>query len=482
MRKFSSHSITFHRLLSFFRVNATYLNLSVVLFFLLLRLPLLWGGVPLLIPELSWMLVGEQTNRGFMLYRDVWDNVSPLSGMVYWAIDRLFGRSQLAYQVAAGVVSVFQILYFNYILRTRDVLPERSHVPGAIYALLLNISFDLTTLSPMLMATTFLLLALGAAIKMFERRQVTNEIFEFGLYIGLATLFYLPAALFMGWAFISLLFYTGATLRQHVLGFFGAIFPLAMVMLYFYLNESVASLNRNLLTSVFAVKQYALNDFSSLIFSLVIPLAVGTLGFMRMLTSTRLVNYQSRIQQMMAMWVITAALMIPLMEYLAPMQFVAFLPATAYFTAYYFQSFRRLWVAELLFLGVVGAITFIQYQGIMNLVPGLAVGRLDNLRAKAALLPEVIRQKKILVIGDDEGEYLNNYTATPYLNWDLSRYDLENLDNFDSVIHIYDNFRQDPPDYVIDKHNVMPKLFDRVPALRKRYKPSPWKGIYQKEG
>jgi len=468
-------------LLSFFRVNATYLNLSLVLFFLLLRLPLLWSGVPLLIPELSWMLVGEQMNRGFMLYRDVWDNVSPLSGMVYWAIDRLFGRSQLAYQVAAGAVSVFQIIYFNYVLRSREVLPERSYVPGAIYALLLNISFDFSTLSPMLMAATFLLLALGAAIKMFERRQVTNEIFEFGLYIGLATLFYLPAALFMGWAFVSLLFYTGATLRQHVLGFFGAIFPLAMVTLYFYLNDSVASLNRNLLTSVFTVKQYALNDFSSLVISLAVPLAIATLGFMRLLTSSRLVNYQSRIQQMMAMWVITAALMVPLMEYLAPMQFVIFLPAIAYFTAYYFQSFRRLWIAELLFLGFVGAIAFIQYQGIMNLVPGLAVGQLDNLRAKAALLPEAITQKKILVIGDDGGEYLNNYTATPYLNWSLSRYDLENLDNFDSVIHIYDNFRQDPPDYIIDKHNVMPKLFDRVPALRKRYKPSPWKGIYEKD-
>ena len=89
-------------------------------------------------------------------------------------------------------------------------------------------------------------------------------------------------------------------------------------------------------------------------------------------------------------------------------------------------------------------------------------------------------KKRILVIGEDEGEYLNNFTATPYLNWDLARYDLKNLDNFDSVIHIYDNFRQDPPDYVIDKENVMPRLFIRVPALKKRYKPSPWKNIYQK--
>lgn len=451
-----------------------------MLFFVLLRLPFLWSEVPLLIPELSWMLVGEQMNRGFMLYRDVWDNVSPLSGMVYWAIDSLFGRSQLAYQAVAAAVSIFQILYFNYIIQVREVLPERSQVPGAVYALFLTISFDLATLSPMLMATTFLLLALGVVFKMLERRLVTNEIFEMGIYIGLATLFYLPAALFLVWAFVALLFYTGTTLRQHMLGFFGSIFPLLMVTLYFYLNDGVASLNRNLLTSVFQVRQYDLNDFSTLIVSLAIPLVVGGLGFMRMLTATRLVNYQSRIQQMMALWFIAAVLLIPLMPYLAPMQFVMFVPVLAYFSTYYFLSFKNRWLAELLFLGFMGGIVLIQYQGLLNLIPALPVGRLENLRAKPALLPEGIRQKRILVIGENEGEYLNNFTATPYLNWDLARYDLENLDNFDSVIHIYDNFRQDPPDYIIDKENVMPKLFLRVPALKKRYRPSPWKGIYEK--
>ncbi len=452
-----------------------------MLFFALLRLPFFWDQVPLLIPELSWMLVGEQMNRGFMLYRDVWDNVSPLSGMVYWGLDRLFGRSQLAFQVVAALISAFQIVYFNYIIRARDAFPERSNVPGAIYALLLTMSFDLGTLSPMLMATTFLLLALGTMIKMLERRQITNEIFEMGIYIGLATLFYLPAALFMVWAFMALLLYTGATLRQHMLGFFGAIFPLLMVMLYFYLNDGIQSLNRNLLLSVFQVKQYALNDFSSLAFTLAVPLLISVLGFTRILVATRLVNYRSSIQQMMALWVIAAVLMIPLMQYLAPMQFVVFLPAMAYFSTFYFQSFKRRWLAETVFFAFVGSITLIQLQGLSDVASGWSVGRLESLRAKSALLPDAIRNQRILVIGEDEGEYLDNLTATPYLNWDLARYDLKNLDNFDSVIHVYDNFRQDPPDYVIDKENVMPQLFVRLPALQRRYKPSPWKGIYERK-
>jgi hypothetical protein len=279
-------------LLSFFRVNAAYQMISLVVFFLLLRLPFFFGGIPLLIPELSWMLVGEQMNHGFMLYRDIWDNVSPFSGLTYWLIDSLFGRAQWAYQLAAAALGIIQILYFNYVIYSREVFPERTFIPGALYAIFLNISFDLGTLSPMLMANTFLLFAFGLIVKILVRREATNQVFEMGLYIGIATLFYLPATLFMVWAFLALLFYTGATIRHHLLGLFGSLFPLLMVLLYFYMNDGIESLNRNLLTSVFQVKQYNLTDFSSLLASLLLPLGFGVLGFTRIFTTLRFVNYQ----------------------------------------------------------------------------------------------------------------------------------------------------------------------------------------------
>ena len=468
-------------MLSFFRVNAAYQMISLVVFFLLLRLPFFFGGIPLLIPELSWMLVGEQMNHGFMLYRDVWDNVSPFSGLTYWLIDSVFGRAQWVYQLIAAGLGVIQILYFNYVIYSREVFPERTYIPGALYAIFLNISFDLGTLSPMLMANTFLLFAFGLIVKILVRREATNQVFEMGLYVGIATLFYLPASLFMVWAFLALLFYTGATIRHHLLGLFGSLFPLLMVLLFFYMNDGIESLNRNLLTSVFQVKQYNLTDFSSLLASLLLPLGFGILGFMRIFTTLRFVNYQTRIQQVMALWFIVSVFTIPLMQYLAPMQFVIFIPPAAFFATHYFQSFKRKSFGdEFQFMLMTAIIVFIQYQGTRGILPGISMGKLENLRAKSAALPADIKNKRILVLGQHAGEYMENYSATPYLNWDLSSYDLKNLDNFDSVIHVYDNFRKDPPDYVIDKVNIMPKLLSRVPALQSQYKLSPWKGIYQK--
>ena len=90
-----------------------------------------------------------------------------------------------------------------------------------------------------------------------------------------------------------------------------------------------------------------------------------------------------------------------------------------------------------------------------------------------------IKNKRVLVLGDGIEEYKNNYVATPYLNWNLAKYELENLDNYDNVISILRNFEKDLPDIIIDKVNLAPKLFKRIPALERRYKLVE-KGVYMR--
>ena len=449
---------------------------------MLIRLPLLLHPMPLLIPELNWLLVGEQMGQGHLLYRDIWDSVSPLSALVYWGLDAVFGRSALALHGAATVVSVFQIVYFNYLTNTHDVFPDRSFWPGLIYMLFLHLSFDCLTLSPVLMSTSFLLLAFGTLIRQMDRRGATDEVFEVGFYIGLAALFYLPSALFILWATLSLLFYTGATFRQHSLSLFGFLFPIAATVLYFYFREGLDDFNRNLLASVFRVRQYSLSDFQSLFASLLIPLGLGILGFLSLFnTGSRYVNFQQRVQQIMVLWFLTTVLTIALMPFLAPMAFLSFVPPMAYFAQYYFENVRRAWLAEVGFLAAFGLMLLLFYQGALGLVPGLELGRLSRLQVGASPLPATVRNQHVLVIGEDLSAYRHNYPATPYLNWDLAKYDLKNLDNYEAITNVFDSFRQDPPDYIVDQENVVDKLFERTPALATKYEKTTLPGVYKRK-
>ena len=181
------------------------------------------------------------------------------------------------------------------------------------------------------------------------------------------------------------------------------------------------------------------------------------------------------------LWVIIAFISIGLMPFIAPMQFIIFIPPLAFFSVNFFMLMQRRWLAEVLFLVVFVAILFFRYQAsFLNNSFALSKStRLENLVIKNSVLPPQISKQKILVIGDDEGEYKDNFPTTAYLNWELARYDFENLDSYESVISIFDNFKADPPTYVIDKVNIMPRLFKRLPELNKRYHPTQWKGIYQ---
>jgi hypothetical protein len=469
-------------LLSFFRSYYPYQYASLLGLLLLIRLPLLLHPFPMLIPELNWMLVGEQMSEGNLLYRDLWDSISPLSAVVYWGLHTLFGRSTLVLHIAATVVSVFQIIYFNYLTNNRDVYPDRSFWPGLIYMLFLHLSFDCLTLSPVLMSTSFLLLAFGTLIKQMERRGATDEVFEVGFYIGIAALFYLPSALFIIWATLSLLFYTGTSFRQHSLSLFGFLFPIAATVLFYYLNNSLDDFNRNLLASVFRVRQYSLSDFQSLVASLLIPLGLGVLGFLSLFrSSSRYVNFQQRVQQIMMIWFVTAVLTIALVPFLAPMSFLSFVPPMAYFTLYYFENFRKGWLAELGFSIAFGLILLLFYQGLLGLIPGSDLGRLSSLQVQSSPLPDNIRDRHILIIGEDLSAYRLNRPATPYLNWDLAKYDLKNLDNYEAVINVFDHFRKDPPDYIIDRENVVDKLFQRAPALGSWYEKTATTGVYKRK-
>jgi hypothetical protein len=80
-------------LLGYFRINDPYRLVIIFILLLILRLPYLISSEWLSIPELKWMLIGERMNDGAMLYVDIWDDIAPLSALVYKGINFAAGRA-----------------------------------------------------------------------------------------------------------------------------------------------------------------------------------------------------------------------------------------------------------------------------------------------------------------------------------------------------------------------------------------------------
>ena len=53
-----------------------------LLLFVAINLPLVLIGVPVTLPELKFMVLGERLQEGAAMYRDVFDTTGPLAAMV----------------------------------------------------------------------------------------------------------------------------------------------------------------------------------------------------------------------------------------------------------------------------------------------------------------------------------------------------------------------------------------------------------------
>lgn len=427
------------------------------------------------------MIVGEKIHYGSFLYKELWTNVGPLSAFIYWLIDVSFGRTQSAYEFIAILIIYFQALYFTFVCNTRQTFLEKNYAPGLIYALLMSLSFDMTKLSPVLLATTFLLFAFNKLVKQMERREgVSDEVFEVGLYIGIAVLFHQPSMIFIVWAVAALIFFTNANLRQYFLAILGFTLPLFLAGLYFYFYDSLDEFKYNWFSGIFRIKQYSLEDFKSALIAIAIPAALSFFGFLSLTRASRYNSYQQRTQQIMLIWLFAGIIALFLSPNVAPMQFIILVPCFAYFITGFFLHVRGAFLPELLFMTLFVFILFTQYQGVTPFF-GKGFEQLSDMRIKPKELPELMRGQKMLVIGERIDEYKVGRSATCYLNWDLSKIDLENPDNYESIINIFDNFKKDPPTIIIDKQNVVPKIFQRIPALAADYRTTDVKGVWQRK-
>lgn len=431
--------------------------------------------------ELEWMLIGEKIHKGEALYKEIWTNVGPLSAGVYWMIDAFLGRSQFAYEFVAILLIYFQALYFTFITNQRQTFLEKNYAPAIIYVLLMSLSFDMAKLSPALLSTTFLLFAFNKVIKQMERREgVSDEVFEVGLYIGIASLFHQPSMIFIIWSLASMIFFTNANIRQYFLTLLGFTIPIFATYLYFYFYDATDEFKFNWFNGIFRIKQYSLDDFKSAFISITLPTILSILGFLRLSRASRYNSFQQRTQQIILLWAIASLLALFLSPNVAPMQFIVFVPCFAYLITGFFIHIRGTVIPELIFTGMLLVILFLHYQGVRPIV-GKGYEHLGDMRIKPMEMPEIMKGQNMLVIGERIDEYKYGYATTCYLNWELSKIDLQNPDNYESIINIFDNFKKNPPTIIIDKENVVPKIFKRIPELAKDYKSTNMKGVYLKK-
>jgi hypothetical protein len=436
----------------------------------LIRLPFWASPLPLLNSELEQMLVGQKLNEGMKLYSEILTQTGPLSAYFFRLLDLWATKNQFVYDTVATILVVIESLMFVFMVNRRNLFNDKNYIPGLIYLILIHLSFDMVKLSPILLSNLFFLMALNATLRQIEKRDgVGDDVFETGLYFGIATLFYFPAGIFIIFSVFVLFLYTGINIRQTFMVILAFILPIFFTYMFFYFNDMSEEFTSVWLFNFPQFSAFSWLKLKDLIFVIVLPVLLTFFGVIKVLRGTRYNSFQNRSHQMLLILIIFSVITFFMSGDLTPGKLLFLMAPLAFFVSGYFVHSKNLLIPELTFLFFFFVSVTLFITGARP-IAGFSLPILKDARAEQTTDYEKYLGKKIFVTGSQIESYKNLNMATGYVNWELARLDFENPDNYMSLANIYNNFKKDMPEVIIDNEKVMPVIFKNLPELGEKYK------------
>ena len=434
-----------------------------------MRLPFYFQGLTLTLPELNHFLVGESLSNGANLYVSLWEDISPLSAWFYMFLYFIFGKSIWIYHVLGFILVFFQSVLFNSITYRNRLYHENTYVPALIYGLLMSLSSEMYSLSPILMSSTFILLAMNNIFRQVEFRIKADEpILNIGVYLGVAALFYLPSAIFGFIALIILAFFSSTIGRRYLLVFYGFALPIFLLITYLYFNDGINTVWNIFSTKVIDSNELENINYQSVLYILAIPLVFFIISFFRVFKRNRFSNYQMRLIQLVIFWLLLSLTLLFWTEKLIT-SFILFIPSFAIIITHYFLLSKKTFRSELLFMFFFGGIIFLNTSMVFNWFDiEKFIDQKHNL-VLSTPYDKYVKDKKIVVLGDNIHIYQNASLATPFLDWQLSSETVKQPDYYRKANAIHNGFINDPPEIIVDLENLMPNLQYRIKFLNNNY-------------
>ncbi|SMD36256.1 hypothetical protein SAMN04488029_2797 [Reichenbachiella faecimaris] len=457
-------------MLTFFKTNDPYRLIGVFLLLLVIRVPIFISGVSMILPELKWLLIGERLGSAdYIMYQDVWDYTAPLSVFVYKWLFVFFGKTRVPYFILSIILVVVQAGIFNNVMLRNKAYNSSTYVPALIYMIFMNAFFDFLTLSPVLMSMTFVLLAMNNLFKRMDN-QTKDELFIFtGVYLGVATLFYLPSIWFFVVTILSLILYTGSIIRRMMLLIYGFALVLAFAGLYFFWFDDFLIFQHHVFKSLWVIDTIKYLNWTELTLATAVPLLIFITSIYKVRKLGKYINFQEKIQQVMLMFFLSGFLALMMAREVSTYQLIFFVPTVAFFVVHYLLLIKHWLIAELS-VGII--VILILFNHLLISKKWFHVDQFvsyEPVMIEKSVYGKLVNGKKVLVLGDELHHYKNASLATPYLNWRLSQIQLKHLNYYDNSAEVFVNFSEDLPEVIIDQEESMPELLGTMPTIASQY-------------
>ncbi|MCU0438578.1 MAG: hypothetical protein MUC49_11775 [Raineya sp.] len=453
-------------MINFFRSSSIGGTILLAILFLAVRIPAYIIGVDISIAEVKYLALAEKIAQGEWLYLDIWDNSAPFSTFIYTALYGIFGKTNTPYLVISGILVFIQAIQWNYWLIRTKMYQERNQIPAIIYLVMTCLWVDCYTLTPEIMANTFLIMALGNVFVHLNDQNQTEKSFEIGLYLGIAGMFHLPYFLFIGGIIVAFLLFSGTRFKEYVLLALGLLLPFTLVGLTFYFKNAFPAFVNFFILGLIRVPHHLNLDTLTFITILAFPIILTIFSFLALLQSVGFINYQLRCQQSMFL-IILFGLMAFFINPEVGISSLAIQWCTlSFFIPHFFLLFKRRILRNIIFILFIVVCIGGNFIFLLNIVPKEM--QVYYPTPKKIILP-TIKASKVWVLGTDISWYLKNKAITPFFNWNLSKKYIQKLDYYDIQADIYNKITFDKPHIIVGDEKTIELLFNKLPTIAEKY-------------
>ncbi len=455
-------------MLRLFRINDPYRLVLIFIILIIIRGAWLIYGLPVPLFGFKWQLLGNWLAQGHMMYADCYDYTGPLSTFVYKWLALVFGDSRWIHVILSTLLIILQAAILNNIFLKNKAYHENTYVLAFIYVILMCGVMDHFMLSPQLMSITFIIISINNLFKRIDN-QATDEMFlTSGIYLGIATFFYLPAAVFLISYLISFLLFSTAIARRLILFSVGSVIVYLIVLGYFFWYGAEEYFHASFfIYGIFRIKNFYLDYQDFMIQSMAI--LFSTLFSLSILFTSRFTNFQQKTQRVMLIFLLAAVGCIWLSPELSGAEIIFAVPSIAFFLTHYFLLLRRRWTRTLIphffiLLILIFPLVWMKYL------------HLDDLYIEET--SSSYQNKRIMMIGNDLTIYSGNTIASPFFDEFVSKKRMEGLKYYEEATEIFGTIESADADIIIDQWGYFPRMMELFPRLGSDYQQE--NGVYKK--
>lgn len=151
-----------------------------------------------------------------------------------WSEGHLFSS-----QVVAILLLWGQALLVSTLVNRHRISPDSNLIPGLIYILVTSCFKEFLHLSPVLVANTFFLIALYNLFDTYKKTSCADLLFNTGLWLGIASLFYMPYLYFIVFCFIAINILRSANLKEYLIVLNGLMVTYFLAGVYFFWQDQL---------------------------------------------------------------------------------------------------------------------------------------------------------------------------------------------------------------------------------------------------